>query len=330
MKIGLFGAGRIGSLHLETLVHNPDVGAVRVFDIDAERARALAARHDVAVATDVASLMKWSDAVVIATSTDTHAQLLTAAAKAQTPAFCEKPIAIDLVSTDEAIAAIGAAGVPVQIGFNRRFDAGFRAARQAVQSGALGTLLMVVGHHHDHQPPSPEYISASGGQFKDQLIHDFDLLRFVTLDEVVEVHATGTSADLPVFGENGDHAVAHVNLWMASGALAVLVGVRMDPVGYDVRMEIFGTDDSVAAGLGERTPIRSVEPGLRPPAEPYREIFGRFGSSYRAEIDTFLLVASGKEQSPCTPGDARAALLVAEAASMSAREKRTVRITDVE
>lgn len=326
MKVGLLGAGRIGALHLNTLTRNELVTTVWVYDVDSSRSEALASQHGAGTATEVDSVLKWADAVVIATSTDTHADLLIAAAHAEVPAFCEKPIATDLASTDRAIDAINKAGIPVQIGFNRRFDFGFQAARSAVAQGRLGTLLSVVGHHHDHRPPPDDYIPVSGGGFKDQLIHDFDLLRFVTGDEAVAVHAAQTAIGLPVFADHGDYTTSIVTVWMASGSVACLVGARTDPVGYDVRMELFGTGDSIAVGLDRRTPLRSVEQDGLIPEEPYREWLERFGASFEAEMDAFLQVAQGTIPSPCTPADARAALVIAEAAKRSVRESSVVQI----
>lgn len=330
MKIGLLGAGRIGAVHFESLVANESVSSIKVYDLDADRARFLASSGGMGVAEGVDSLMSWADALVIATSTDTHSGLLVSASRAEKPAFCEKPIALDLASTDRAIEAIQAAGIPVQIGFNRRFDNGFRAAQRAMAEGRLGTLLSVVGHHHDHTPPPDHYIPSSGGQFRDQLIHDFDSLRFVTGDEVVKLHASGTSVGLPSFAAHEDHTSTVVTLWLASGALAALIGVRTDPVGYDVRLELFGTKDSIVAGHDRHTPLNSTEPGMSPVEDPYREILSRFGDSYRAEIDAFLSVAAGTTTSRCTPEDARAALVLAEAADLSAREDRIVALDEIE
>lgn len=329
MKMGLLGAGRIGAVHYESLLANEAVSSVIVYDIDQDRARALASPARMAVAPNIDALVSEADAFVIATSTDTHAELLIRAARAEKPAFCEKPIALDVASTDEAIAATDAAQIPVQIGFNRRFDQGFQRAKRAVDSGELGTLLSVVGHHHDHTPPPDSYIPLSGGQFRDQLIHDFDSLRFVTGDEAEKLHATGTSVGLTGFAEHDDYTSTVVTIWLGSGALAALIGVRTDPVGYDVRMELFGTESSIAAGYDLHTPLNSTERDAAPIDTPYREILSRFGDSYRAEIDEFILLASGKAESRCTPRDAREALVLAEAAALSARENRVVSIDEI-
>jgi len=317
VKVGLLGAGRIGTLHAGNLVAHPAVKELFVFDPIGDRAEALASDTGARVLGSSEELMAACDAALIATSTDSHARDLILAAEAGKPAFCEKPIATTIDATDRAIAAVERAGIPVQMGFNRRFDHGFQAARAAVADGSVGTLMLVVGHHHDHRPPPEEYIPVSGGQFKDQLIHDFDLVRFVTGDEVTRVFAAGSSHGLEVFGEYGDTAVTTVTLYLQSGAMAMLCGVRTDPIGYDVRMEIFGTDDSIAVGVDDQTPLRSVERGESPPDDPYREWLQRFGDSFTHEISAFVSMASGESASQCTVHDARKALLIAEACRLS-------------
>ena len=317
VNIGLLGAGRIGALHAQTLVRHPAISRLLVFDPIVARSTELAATVDADVAGSVEELLAAVDAVFIASSTDSHAGFLVQAARAGLPVFCEKPIASDLESTDRAIEAVDRAGIPVLMGFNRRFDAGFQRARAVVADGTLGQLMLVVGHHHDHRPPPEEYIPVSGGQYKDQLIHDFDLLRFVTGDEVVAVHAAGSSVGLEMVAKYADTAVSIVTLWLRSGAMAVLCGARQDPVGYDVRMEVFGTGDSIAVGMDDRTPIRSLEAGGHDPVDPYREWLARFGASYQTEVDAFVSMVRGEIDSPCTVYDARAALSIAEACSRS-------------
>ena len=317
MRIGLLGAGRIGSLHAETLKQHDKVDGIVVYDAFGARGAELAAAIGADTADSAQSLLAKVDAVVIASSTDSHAEHLEMAAAAGVPAFCEKPIAIDLGTTDRAIEAVERAGIPVMIGFNRRFDAGFQRARESVADGSIGTLMLIAGHHHDHRPPPEDYLPVSGGQFKDQLIHDIDLVRFVSGQEVVAVHAAGSAVGVEFVSKYGDTAVSVVTLWLESGALASLNGVRIDPIGYDVRMEVFGTDDSLAVGLDPHTPIRSVQPGVSAPENPYTDWLPRFGASYRAEMDAFLAVARGDIGSPCTVHDARAALVIAEACRRS-------------
>ncbi|MDP9484507.1 MAG: Gfo/Idh/MocA family oxidoreductase [Actinomycetota bacterium] len=327
MRVGLIGAGRIGGIHTETLAAHPEVGSLVVVDHDAGLAAKLAARHGAEAATSVDELLGGVEAVVIASPTDTHVEYLLRAAEGGIPAFCEKPIAMDLDETDRAIEAVGEAGIPVQIGFMRRFDTGYRAAHELVASGDLGEVTLVRGHTHDTAPPHEPYIPRSGGVFIDMLIHDIDILRFVTGAEPFEVLATGSNRAMEVFARYGDLATVAVTAHMDDGSLAVLSGTRQDPLGYDIRMEVFGTKDSVAVGLDAHTPIRSLEPDASPPAEPVTTGWlERFEPAYRAEMDAFVDVARGLRPSPCTPEDARAALVIAQACGRSAREGRPARV----
>jgi myo-inositol 2-dehydrogenase/D-chiro-inositol 1-dehydrogenase len=328
-NVGLIGAGRIGAVHAGTLTAHPKIESLVVADYDDGLARELAARYGAEAVSSVDELFERVEAVIIASPTDTHVEYLLRAAERGMPAFCEKPIALDLASTDRAISAIDESGIAVQMGFMRRFDPGYRAAHELVASGDIGEVTLVRGHTHDTAPPHESYIARSGGVFKDMLIHDIDVLRFVTGAEPVEVIATGSNRAMEVFAGYDDLATVAVTLHMDDGSLAILSGSRQDPVGYDIRMEVFGTEDSVAVGLDPHTPIRSVEPGAPPPAEPV--ITGwleRFERAYRAEMDAFLDVALGRRPSPCTPEDARAALVVAEACERSVRTGRAERVQD--
>lgn len=331
MRVGLIGAGRIGDIHAGTLVAHPDVESLLVADYDASLAEKLAAHYGAEAVESVDGLFGQVEAVVIASPTDTHVDYLLRAAERGVPAFCEKPIALDMESTDRAIEAINEAGVAVQMGFMRRFDHGYRAAHDLVASGELGEVTLVRGHTHDTEPPPESYIPRSGGVFKDMLIHDIDALRFVTGVEPVEVTATGSNRAMKVFARYEDLATTAVVAHMDDGSLAILSGVRQDPLGYDVRMEVFGTRDSVAIGLDPHVPIRSVEPSVPPPAEPVTVGWlERFEQAYRAEMDAFVEVALGKCQSPCTPEDARAALVIAEACGASVQDGGTVRVEEHE
>jgi myo-inositol 2-dehydrogenase/D-chiro-inositol 1-dehydrogenase len=327
MKVGLIGAGRIGNIHAGTLTAHPDVETLVVADYDARVAGKLSARYGAETASSVDELFSNVEAVVIASPTDTHVDYLVWAAERGVPAFCEKPIAVDLEATDRAIAAINEAGIAVQMGFMRRFDPGYRAAHELVASGELGEVTLVTGHTHDIEPPHESYIPRSWGVFKDMLIHDIDVLRFVTGAEPVEVTATGSNRTMEIFGRYDDLATTAVVVHMDDGSLAILSGTRQDSLGYDVRMEVFGTEDSIAVGLNPHTPIRSVEPGVSPPAE---SVTGgwleRFEHAYRAEIDAFVDVAFDRRPSPCTPEDARTALVIAEACGASVRKGGPARV----
>jgi myo-inositol 2-dehydrogenase/D-chiro-inositol 1-dehydrogenase len=329
LRLGLIGGGRIGTVHAETLAALPGVETLTIADQVPAVAAAVAASVGAEVVDPVDEVFDVVDAVVIASPTDTHVEYLLRACKARLPAFCEKPIAMDLSETDRAIEAVREAGIPVQMGFQRRFDPGYRAAHDLVASGALGEVLLVTGHTHDPEPSPEEYVARSGGVFKDMLIHDIDILHFVTGRRVEEVLATGSNRTMELYERYQDLATVAVTARMDDGALSVLSGSRRDPIGYDVRMEVFGTKDSIAVGLDSHSPIRSVEAEASPPAEPVTVGWlERFRAAYRAEMDAFLHVAAGEAHSESTVEDARDALVVAEACGTSAREERWVRVEE--
>jgi myo-inositol 2-dehydrogenase/D-chiro-inositol 1-dehydrogenase len=326
----VIGAGRIGAIHADNLARRQEISSIVVTDVSAEAAEAVASRHaNAAIAPHHEDMDGLVDAVVICSPADTHVPLIEWCLAAGLPALCEKPLAMTLPEADRAVAAAADSPVPIQIGFNRRFDPGYRSAHEKVAAGELGTVTMLVGQHHDYELSSPEYIARSGGEFKDQLIHDFDILRFVTGQEVIKVHAAGTTTGFEWFGDYGDFAHTAATLWMSDGALAVLCGSRRDPVGYDVRLEVHGTGDSIAVGLDPRTPLRSVEVDGPDPADPYRDWVPRFGHTYEVELGAFLALAAGDGPNPCTVADARAALVIAEVCMLSAQEGRTVDVKEV-
>lgn len=330
MHVGLVGTGRIGAFHARGLSESPFVDRLTVTDADAERAaqvaQALGARH---AESPEALLQSDIDAIVIAAATPAHATLLHMAAEARVPAFCEKPIALDLAATDAVIEHVERAGVMVQVGFQRRFDAGYQAAREAVRSGVVGDVHLMRLATHDPAAPPEAYIAASGGIWRDLAIHDFDIAPWVMGRQVVEVYSDGHAND-DMFARHDDVDAACAVLRLEGGVLAVLSATRNDPRGYDVRMEVFGMRDSVAVGWDGRTPLRSIEPGVESPREPgYRDFMDRFEPAYRAELQGFLVAVREGGNSPCPVGEARQALAVALAADRSRREHRPVRVEEV-
>jgi myo-inositol 2-dehydrogenase/D-chiro-inositol 1-dehydrogenase len=331
LHLGVVGVGRIGAFHAQTLRETHHVVRLTLADMDAQRARALAAQLGVdAVESPESLLDREVDGLVIATSTPGHVPLLRLAARAGLPAFCEKPVALELAPLDELIDEFERAGTLVQIGFQRRFDAGYRAARDAVAAGALGEVLTMRAATHDPSPPSEAYIASSGGIFRDLHIHDFDAIRFVTGREVLDVYADGAVRATGWFADHGDVDTAAVVLRLEGGSLAVLTGTRRDPLGYDVRLEVFGTEDSIAVGVDRRTPLRSVEPGGHGPSpDGYHDFLDRFGAAYRAELEAFVTTLCEGGPSLCPLAEARAALAVALAADRSRAERRPVSIEEV-
>ena len=330
VKIGLLGAGRIGALHADVLAKDPRVDEILVGDADPERAEAVAGRVGGESGPIEAVLASGPDAVVIAASTPAHAPLIRAAVEAGIPAFCEKPIALDLAETEEIMRVVEDSAAILQIGFQRRFDAGYAEARRLVETGALGTIYSLRLATHDPEPPPEEYIPASGGIFRDLHIHDFDILRWLTGGEVEEVFATGSVRNFDFFAEHDDVDTSAALITMKDGVVAVLTGGRHDPLGYDVRAEIFGSRDSIAVGMDHRTPLRSVEPGISPSEkEAYPNFQDRFLEAYTAEMEHFLALVRGEVGNPCTAADALEALRIAMAADLSLVAHRPVSLAEV-
>ncbi|MFF5563827.1 Gfo/Idh/MocA family oxidoreductase [Streptomyces sp. NPDC012623] len=331
MRIGLIGTGRIGTFHAGVLSRHREVGSLVVADTDAAAAARVADRTGATAAPSVDEVFSWGvDAVVIASATSAHADLIGRAARAGLPAFCEKPIALDLPGTLSAVDTVEAAGTVLQLGFMRRFDAGYGAARALVRSGRLGRLHTVRAVTSDPAPPPAGYLPLSGGLYRDCLVHDFDIMRWVTGREVVEVYATGSDAGPAMFAEAGDIDTAAAVLTLDDGTLATATATRCNGAGYDVRMELAGELDQFAVGLDDRTPITSTEP-KGPPAcdHPWPGFLERFAPAYEAELDAFLQVVTGALANPCDGREALHALRIAEACELSRRERRPVGLAEI-
>ena len=325
-RIGLLGVGRIGIMHARILA--PKVESLVVADVVPERARQAADE----LGARVRSVEDFFDSddldgVVLATPTDAHARHIEAAVRLGVPIFCEKPVALDIASTERANAAAKSAGVPVHIGFQRRFDAAYAAARERLAAGKIGELRRVHMHTLDQAPAAREFLAASGGIFTDCLIHDFDALRWVTGREVEEVFAFGTDLGLPDFVDFSDVCETVLALRLTGGALATAHSSRFNGAGYDVRIEVHGTEGTDVVGMDERLPVRSLEPGVAyPSGEPWVDFIARFADCYERELEAFLDVVAGKGEVPSTIDDAVASLRVAEACAASCREGRPVKV----
>jgi myo-inositol 2-dehydrogenase / D-chiro-inositol 1-dehydrogenase len=331
MRIGLIGVGRIGAFHAETLCRLPAVDSVIVADADTGRALEVAGRLGAEAARSVDALFNAGiDAVVIATATATHPELIRRAVEAGLPVFCEKPLAPDLDGTLDVIKWTNGSAAEVQVGFQRRFDAGFRAARDAAQSGALGWLHTIRSTTFDAAPPPADYVPGSGGLFRDCAVHDFDAIRWVSGHEVTRAYAVGANRGEEFFRAAGDVDTASVVLTLDDGTIAVVSCGRYNSAGYDVRLEVLGSMGSVCAGLDEQMPLRSAARDERFPAgPPYQHFMERFRGAYAAELTAFTDVASGQAASQCTPQDALEAFYVAEACELSRRRNAPVEISQV-
>ncbi|WP_394844580.1 Gfo/Idh/MocA family oxidoreductase [Pendulispora brunnea] len=333
MRIGLAGVGRIGSFHANTLRQLPEVETLVLADVDAARAKQVAATvrgEALERPEDLFSGSARIDALVICTATDAHASLIVQGVEAGIPVFCEKPVAIDAGQTRQVLQRIQGARAPVHIGFQRRFDAGYMAARAAIQEGNLGWVHTLRACTFDVSPPPANYVPTSGGLFRDCSVHDFDILRWVTGREVVEVYAVGQNRGESFFRDAGDVDTNGALLTMDDGAIALVSATRYNAGGHDVRLEVLGSKASIAVGLDERTALRSVEPGITfPTGKPYPLFLDRFHDAYVRELEAFVDVVAGRRQSPCTVEDALSSLLIAEACEISRHQHRPVKMTEV-
>ncbi|MGY1579002.1 Gfo/Idh/MocA family protein [Streptomyces sp. MN13] len=331
MRIGILGLGRIGAFHAETLSRLDAVESLVLTDPFADAAKAAAERFGGEVVDSPEALLGAGvDGIVIAAATDAHPGLILAGLEAGVPVFCEKPVAGTMREGVEVLKAVEGRDVPVQIGYNRRFDAGFAAARAAVRAGELGRLHTVRSTTLDPAPPPAAYVAASGGIFRDCAVHDFDVIRWVTGREVTEVYAVGGNRGAEYIREAGDADTTGAVLTLDDGTIAVVSNSRHNSRGYDVRMELHGFADSIAVGLEDKLPLRSVEPGVTfPGGTPHDFFMDRFAAAYRAELTAFTEVVAGSRPSPCTVADALEAGWIAEACTLSLREHRPVRIAEV-
>lgn len=331
MRIGLVGVGRIGAFHARTLTGLDEVDELVIADADRGSAELVAKELDVEVARDVDALLASGiDGFVIATATPSHAPLLRLAVTAGVPTFCEKPVAATLAETIDLARLAAASDVPVHIGFQRRFDRGYRRVAEAVRSGELGWLHTIRANTHDQAPPPASYIATSGGIFRDCSVHDFDIIRFVTGHEVETVYATGANKGEPFFTQAGDVDTGAAVLTLDDGTMVLISATRYNGGGHDVRLEALGSAGAMAVGLDDSLALRSAEEGVGFPSGPQHWSFmERFLPAYQAELAAFVAVARGERPSPCTVSDALQAFRIAEACELSRRESRLARLEEV-
>src|SRR5437763_4561231 len=328
LRFALIGAGFMGSVHARNLAAHPGVTFALVHDIDPARAANLAAPHGARAAPDLAAVFtsREIDAVFIASSTHTHADYLQRAARAGKAVLCEKPIDLAIDRARRAVAAVQDAGVPAMIDFNRRFDASHAALRASVAGGEAGTIELVQMTSRGPAVPPIDYIKVSGGQLRDQTIHFFDLLRWITQDDPVEVHVMGAALADPRVAEAGDVDTSVALLRMRGGALCQIDSVRRTGYGYDERIEVFGSRGMVEStrqryrGVSRYIGDRIVEDGL------HASWFERVEASYYHALDAFVsALQHGTAPSPSLD-DGLKAQLIAEAATQSLKTGAPVRI----
>jgi myo-inositol 2-dehydrogenase/D-chiro-inositol 1-dehydrogenase len=322
-----FGAGRIGAIHSANLAASGGARLKYVVDVNAEAAATLAARHGARVAETAAALADPDvGAVIIASSTDTHADLVIAAARAGKAIFCEKPIDLSLPRVDACLAAVRAAGVPMLVGFNRRFDPSFAELHRRIGAGAIGQVEQVVITSRDPGPPPVAYIKFSGGLFRDMTIHDFDMARWMLGEEPVEVFAHGANLVDPAIGAAGDIDSAMVLLKTASGRMAHINNSRRASYGYDQRVEVFGSLGRLIAGNRTATTVELADADAVSAGKPLHFFLERYADAYRIELAAFLDAVAKGTPMPVGAEDGRQALVLADAAFESLRSGRPMKV----
>jgi myo-inositol 2-dehydrogenase / D-chiro-inositol 1-dehydrogenase len=327
IEVAVFGAGRIGTIHAGNLVKVPGVRLTCVADPNAGAAQALASRHSAQVAT-VPQIFDDDKikAVLICSSTDTHADLILAAAAAGKQIFCEKPVDLDVARARECAAAIEKAGITCMIGFQRRFDPTFSTLKARLAAGEIGTPEMLVVTSRDPGAPPIPYIKSSGGIFKDMLIHDFDIFRWILEDEAETVHASASCLTDPAIADAGDVDSAAVTIRTKKGRLCQINTSRRAAYGYDQRFEVLGSGGMLQAGNHAPTEVVASTATAVSRDLPEHFFLERYRAAYAGEMAHFFAVLSGTEKLRTTIADGLKALELADAATASWREGRSVRM----
>lgn len=328
--VALLGAGRMGQEHARNLSSIPNVKVIVVADPileSAKKAQVLAKAEKVSDDPESAILDPNVEAVIIVTPTNTHAHYIKLSAKNKKAIFCEKPVALDLLETEEAMKIVEEMNVPFQIGFQRRYDPSYSKAKELIEEGKLGRLEQFSSLTRDPSPPSMEYLKVSGGIFVDMAIHDFDVARFL-MGEVEEVMAWGEALIDPRIGELGDVDTAITFLKFKNGALGVVENSRRAVYGYDIRAEVHGEKGKIVLEDLPKTHLyHFTEKGYY--QDQYYFFMDRFKEAYRLEIEAFFkAISEGKKPSP-GPKDALESLRVSLAAKVSFKEKRIVKIEEI-
>ena len=334
INVGLVGAGRIGRVHAENLAYRiPEANLLAVSDVFVDAAEKLAAELQVPAAyADHRYILEDEtiDAVLICSSTDTHAQFVAEAAAAGKQVFCEKPIALDLQAIDRALVAVEEAGVKLMIGFNRRFDPNFKRVREVVAAGEIGQPQVLRITSRDPAPPPLAYVQVSGGLFLDMTIHDFDMARYLMASEVEQVYAAGGALIDPAIGQAGDVDTAVITLHFENGGLGVIDNSRQAVYGYDQRVEVFGSGGLVAADNDYPNSARISDAHRVHRDLPLNFFMDRYTESYIAEIRAFVRCIQDDEPPPVTGVDGRIPVVMGYAAKRSHELGRPVRLDEVE
>ena len=327
LNVALLGAGRIGRVHAVNIAANSRSALVAVADVNADAARELAGTYG-AKTSNVEDILADAsiDAVLVATSTDTHSDLIERAVAAGKAVLCEKPVDLSLERAKACLARVETSSKPVMIGFNRRFDPNFAAVKSAAFAGEIGSPELLSITSFDPAPPPLSYIKVSGGLFRDMMIHDFDMANFIMGCAPKTLHAVGTSIVDPQIGAAGDVDTAVVTLTYADGRIAVIKNSRRAVYGYDQRLELLGSDGLLSASnVLENTVSKATTSGVTS-AKPEFFFLERYMRAYAVEWEAFVSAVTDGTAVPVTLKDGVLALALAEAATQSAQTGRSVEV----
>lgn len=353
LRFGVAGLGRVGVMHARNLAQAAGVDEVVLIGRDPGKTQTAAELVTASVAADASvelagqfasrgraparvatstvpfmEALRDLDGIVVATSTETHPELAIIAAEAGVPALVEKPLALDLATLEATCRRLEETRSPVMIAFHRRYDPAHLALREHVRNGDVGAVRVVSAIDHDRLPLNVDYIPRSGGIWRDLLIHDFDIIPWVTGQRIVSVHAHGAVLDAAAHARHGDVDTAVAVLELESGAIATVSGTRRNDAGQDVRLEVFGSAGTFGAGISDRTPVTSTEPDGTAPTAPYQQFIDRFERAFRHEVDAFIRLATAQGENASPPRAGVDALRVALAAARSLATGQTVAVDE--
>lgn len=333
LNIGIIGAGRIGKVHMQSITYNvPTAKVLGITDVFKDGLQELADKYGIEkVYADYKEMLadKDIDAVLVCSSTDTHADISIEAAKAGKHVFCEKPVDLTPEKVQAVIDAVAEAGVKLQVGFNRRFDHNFAHVRSLINEGKVGNLELIKITSRDPEPPPAEYAAVSGGMFLDMTIHDFDMARFLADSDVTEVYASATCLVDPAIGKAGDVDTAIINLKFENGALGVIDNSRRAAYGYDQRIEVFGSKGAAMAANDTPTNVTVMNADGVTTDKPLYFFLERYMQSFRDEMVQFVDAVLNDKETPTTGVDGLNSILVALAAKKSVKEGRPVKISEI-
>ena len=322
MKIAVIGAGRMGAIRAEDLL--ADGADITIFNRRDSSADELAKKLGCNAGKYADIYNQTFDGYVVATATNAHVEILNSLLPLGKPILCEKPISLTVEETDEVISTAAKFGTEIQVGFQRRFDPPIAKAAAKIASGEVGTLYTMHMYAHDHQPSTLEFLEGSGSIYRDLHVHDFDLVRWITQSEISKVYTTQAVREHQQYAKYNDADVSLISLTTVSGVQVAITGTRHDPVGHDVRIEIFGSKDSLAVGLNRKTPIHDIEGEINFAPVRYKGFIERFREAFVKESQAFHQFTKGEIANPCPPQSAREALRVAIACEESIKSGSAV------